>query len=353
MALENPITSDDLTIDFTTLLDLSVSNRVQAAASDNKFARALIASLTPIQMAQAFPDYYRRELPDISNFILGNRYLDSGGQFDQRGGGDPGEDKSFYDGETAIPEGQNPTGTPEVAIEDMKEMLLKQGIDVDGLYSVVKDGAILENDERLSLLKGSSDEELQKMGLERVQDENGKDLIGLKSVPAESMTLEQAEQKLREEGSLNAGLDADTKLIEAKTTKTSEALEVDQRQYNAFRQALANIESRGGEYGIIGGAGNHYSGAYQFGRAAMIDSAKALGMNVPTREEFLKNPELQEQFLDQYTALNHKTLMRISPKYKNMTPEERLGVLGYAHNQGAGGAAKWLKTGAEIGRAHV
>ena len=66
----NPITSDDLTIDLASLLRLSVSDRVQAAANDPGFAQALMQSLTPIQLAKAFPDYYRRELPDISNFIL-------------------------------------------------------------------------------------------------------------------------------------------------------------------------------------------------------------------------------------------------------------------------------------------
>lgn len=34
-----------------------------------------------------------------------------------------------------------------------------------------------------------------------------------------------------------------------------------------------------------------------------------------------------------------------SEKYRNLSPEEKLKVLGYAHNQGAGGAAKWLETG--------
>lgn len=91
----NPITSDDLTIDMKSLLSIPVGDRVQAAASDPGFAQALVQSLTPIQMAKAFPDYYRKELPDISNFVLGNRYLDKvgSGGFDQRGGGNYGEQK--------------------------------------------------------------------------------------------------------------------------------------------------------------------------------------------------------------------------------------------------------------------
>ena len=98
----NPITSDDLTIDMKSLLSIPVGDRVQAAASDPGFAQALMQSLTPIQLAKAFPDYYRRELPDVSNFILANRYLDSGGVFNQRGGGAYGDQRAGYGGEAAL-----------------------------------------------------------------------------------------------------------------------------------------------------------------------------------------------------------------------------------------------------------
>jgi len=102
----NPITSEDLTIDLSSLLSLSVSERVQAA-QDPSVAESLMSMLTPIQLAKAFPDYYRRELPDISNFILANRYLDSGGRFDQYGGGDYGDQKAGYGGE-AVPDQTRP-----------------------------------------------------------------------------------------------------------------------------------------------------------------------------------------------------------------------------------------------------
>ena len=76
---ENPITSDNLTIDFGTLLSMTVGDRVQAATSNPGFQNLLMNSLTPIQLAKAFPSYYRDKLPDISNFILANRYLDEKG----------------------------------------------------------------------------------------------------------------------------------------------------------------------------------------------------------------------------------------------------------------------------------
>lgn len=92
----NPITTEELTINFSDLLKIPVSDRVQAVMMSPDYSNALLNSLTPIQMAKAFPDYYRRELPDISNFILGNRYLDEkgAGAFHQKGGGDYGDHKT-------------------------------------------------------------------------------------------------------------------------------------------------------------------------------------------------------------------------------------------------------------------
>lgn len=94
----NPITSDDLTINLSELLKLSVTDRVQAA-KDPDVSQSLMSALTPIQMAKAFPDYYRKELPDISNFVLGGRYT---GPFDQRGGGDYGTQRGRYGGSASL-----------------------------------------------------------------------------------------------------------------------------------------------------------------------------------------------------------------------------------------------------------
>jgi hypothetical protein len=117
-------------------------------------------------------------------------------------------------------------------------------------------------------------------------------------------------------------------------------------EWDAYRQGLADIESSGGKYGLIGGAGNHYSGAYQFGSAEIRDTARQLGEPPPSRDQFLRDPEMQERYLAQYTLEHHKYLMK-NPKYAAMSPREKLGVLGYAHNQGPGGANRYLNTGRE------
>lgn len=146
-------------------------------------------------------------------------------------------------------------------------------------------------------------------------------------------------------GLTSNGLKANSKLQSSTDNHTTKALGVSAEEYNVFKQSIANIESRGGEYGITGGANNHYQGAYQMGEAAKKDAAKLLGIKVPTREEFLANPELQEKMFDAFTANNHKWLMKNNKKYAQLSPKEQMKVLGYAHNQGMGGANKWLKTG--------
>lgn len=117
-----------------------------------------------------------------------------------------------------------------------------------------------------------------------------------------------------------------------------------QTQWDAYRQGLANIESSGGNYGLAGGAGGNYDGAYQFGRDAKSDVERVRGQRTPPRSAFRANSDLQEEYLRIFTELNHKRLMR-NPKYAAMPMEEKLKILGYAHNQGAGGGNQYLNTG--------
>lgn len=53
----------DLTVDFRKLMRLSVSDRVNMAKSEEGLS--YLASLTPTQLAQLFPDYYKKANPDI------------------------------------------------------------------------------------------------------------------------------------------------------------------------------------------------------------------------------------------------------------------------------------------------
>jgi hypothetical protein len=119
-------------------------------------------------------------------------------------------------------------------------------------------------------------------------------------------------------------------------------------QWATFRETVGSIES-GGRYNISGGSGGKYDGRYQLGADAKTDAAKQLGVknpghNAAARDAFRKNPGMQEAFFAAYTKANHNYLMG-KDKYRNASPERKLQILGYAHNQGMGGASDWLSTG--------
>ncbi len=123
-------------------------------------------------------------------------------------------------------------------------------------------------------------------------------------------------------------------------------------QWNIFRNSVALIES-GGDYSIPGGSGMHYDGRYQMGEAAKKDGSKYAGVNYPghsddpdaqVRAAYRADKELQETIFTGFTLANHTYLMG-NETYKNSTIERKLQILGYAHNQGMGGAEKWITTG--------
>ena len=115
------------------------------------------------------------------------------------------------------------------------------------------------------------------------------------------------------------------------------------RQWNAFSGSISKIES-GGKYNIMGGAGGKYAGKYQLGRNEIAETAQHLGVPVPSQQQFLSDPKMQEQFFLQYTSDHYKYLMK-NPKFAALSMEDKAKVLAYAHNQGAGGANKWLNGG--------
>ena len=119
------------------------------------------------------------------------------------------------------------------------------------------------------------------------------------------------------------------------------------KQYDAFRDSVAKIES-GGKYDIMGGSSGRFAGKYQMGATEIAETAQHLGLPVPSQQQFLHDPAMQEKFFEQYTLDHNKTMMN-DPKYAAMSPTQKASALAYAHNQGAGGAMKWIDTGA-VGR---
>jgi murein DD-endopeptidase MepM/ murein hydrolase activator NlpD len=116
-----------------------------------------------------------------------------------------------------------------------------------------------------------------------------------------------------------------------------------------YRDTVAQIES-GGEYDIQGGSGKRYAGRYQMGAGAREDAARLLGETYQgdseaARKTFREDKQMQERYFAAYTRANHEYLMNRSPEYKELPKEEKLQVLGYAHNIGWRSAAEWLARG--------
>ena len=118
--------------------------------------------------------------------------------------------------------------------------------------------------------------------------------------------------------------------------------------FEIFKEAVAQKESSG-RYNIKGGANDHYDGRYQLGKDAKLDAARILGITLKhdaeSRKDFRNDKDLQDKAFKAYTMANHMSLTKNSQAYRDMSMKEKLGVLGYAHNQGAIAAEEWLYTG--------
>lgn len=114
--------------------------------------------------------------------------------------------------------------------------------------------------------------------------------------------------------------------------------------HNDFLEALGHKES-GNNYSIVNSYG--YMGRYQFGSSTL----KGLGFRV-TKEEFLNNPELQEQAMQALLEHNSKKLRRQIEKYCGTTVNgvfiTESGVLAAAHLAGQGNVKKFFRKGYEF-----
>ncbi|UMM08415.1 hypothetical protein MKW11_14700 [Gluconobacter frateurii] len=116
-------------------------------------------------------------------------------------------------------------------------------------------------------------------------------------------------------------------------------------KFSTFADKVSGIES-GGRYDLMGGAGGKYAGKYQMSRDAINDAAKRLHEDGPSTDQFLKDPGMQERYFRAYTDMNRAYLSSHDAMFSKLSEDKQLAILGYAHNQGAGGALKWMHGGA-------
>ena len=117
--------------------------------------------------------------------------------------------------------------------------------------------------------------------------------------------------------------------------------EIKIKGHTAFLTALGHRES-GNRYHVVNRFG--YMGKYQFGKSTL----KTLKIKV-TKEEFLNNPDLQEEAMKKLLIYNKKRLKKYIDKFDGQVINGILitesGLLAAAHLGGAGSVKKWFRTG--------
>ena len=118
-------------------------------------------------------------------------------------------------------------------------------------------------------------------------------------------------------------------------------IEIRTTTHNDFLDAIGFRES-GNRYHIVNRFG--YMGKYQFGKATL----KTIKIKT-TKEEFLNNPELQEEAMLRLLKYNKRKLQKFIDEYDGKIVHGILvtesGLLAAAHLGGQGSVKKWFRSG--------
>jgi len=116
------------------------------------------------------------------------------------------------------------------------------------------------------------------------------------------------------------------------------------KNHKAFLDAVGLRESSN-RYHIVNKYG--YMGKYQFGPKTL----RSLGIKV-SREQFLSNPQMQEQAMYLLLRSNYKNLKKYIDKYEGKKLHgikvTKSGILAAAHLGGAGNVRKWFRKGTDF-----
>lgn len=130
-------------------------------------------------------------------------------------------------------------------------------------------------------------------------------------------------------------------VVELEETAKKEIIEFHKEELNRFLDDIGFRES-GNRYHVTNELG--YMGKYQFGKSTL----RALGFNV-TRNEFLNNPELQEDAMMELLLHNKEMLQPYIDIYDGKTIHgitiTESGILAAAHLGGEASVRRFLKNG--------
>jgi hypothetical protein len=127
--------------------------------------------------------------------------------------------------------------------------------------------------------------------------------------------------------------------------------------FNRIKEIIGMKESSG-DYEAINSLS--YIGKYQFGYLALRDIGEVKSSASSNDEvindpsvwnkpggfiAFLKDPQRQEKAMDKLLEINYGRLSASIPSFKNLTIEQKAGLLGAAHLAGATGTRNWYLGG--------
>lgn len=170
----------NLTVDYSTLRTVSVGDRL--AMINSSYGRSLLESLTPQQLADLFPSYYLKRLPDTGtgrSSPLSSRY----GQLGE-GGRTSADVVPGWQRRTQETIGGRTRSDPAAQARltrDQKEV-----------FDLLKKGEISANDPRVGFLKDLSEEDLKRAGIQKVNDS-----YSMTATAASQMSAEKVEESLK------------------------------------------------------------------------------------------------------------------------------------------------------------
>lgn len=190
MAIKRLATSS---IDYKTMLGkMSVTERLRLIQTQDGLN--ILANVDPSQLPGLFPKYYQERLPDVGKAlksVMSDEFKPSGapvgGTAEARTGGfkfDPS------------------TGRKTSAIQS-SALAARLSNDQKAILEQLRSGSIASDDPRAGFIKNLSDDELKKVGIEKVQGEGGKESYKMTAIEPSQEEVEVARKNPQMTGKTN------------------------------------------------------------------------------------------------------------------------------------------------------
>ena len=247
----------------------SISDRVSLASSLG--GQKLLSALTPTELANIFPDYYKRADPDVSGFIKATS---------RRYGGIPAGQE--YTEKAKAYEGPDIKGVADPGMTQQKQQKHKQLQETSALDRIQKDLG-LKIDSKAALKLSAEEQSL----IDRIKSQGGvsvddPNISWLKSLPKEAREKAGITEK---DGKFVLGPTKEIKLDEKQ-----KAIYEFSKEFGANPQAIAGVLGVESELNpsAQGGAGHNYHGIFQLQRQQIAGLTEKAGFGKLTPDEYKK-----------------------------------------------------------------